>query len=155
MLYTASFFEPQYQSGRLLSISRSIPSGVLVDGELPFFIPTADLLADREAKKIDAFAYTERYRMQIRSNWKKVNKWLESLNPLQPITLLTWQNLGEFCHRNLIAKLVQKYRPDCFGGCDVIRVEMERCYCCGTELLAGLDASFCRNCKTWLNHWSL
>lgn len=155
MLYTASFFEPQYQNGKLLSISRSIPSCVKVNGELPFFIPTADLLADREALKIDALAYTERYRMQIRSNWREIKAWLDSLNPLVHITLLTWQKKGEFCHRNLIAKLVQKYRPECFGGCDVIRVEMERCSSCGTELLAGLDASFCRNCKTWINHWSL
>lgn len=141
MLYTASFLEPAHHHGLLLSICGSIPRGFRVDGSLQFLTPSTDMLADWEALKIDESAYTERYRMQIRNNWREVKAWLDSLDPKQHVTLLCWEKKGEFCHRNLIAKLVQKYRPECFGGCDLIRVEKERCDRCGSELLAGLDAS--------------
>lgn len=155
MLYTASFLEPAHHHGLLLSVSRSIPSGFKVDGSLSLFAPSADLLVDWKAKKIDEAGYIERYRTQIKESWNSVKAWLDSLNSLQHTTLLCWEPKNAFCHRNLVAKLVQRYRPDCFGGCDVIRVEMERCDRCNSELLAGLDASYCRNCKTWINHWSL
>ena len=149
MLYTASYFEPNHQHGFLISISRTVPNSIRVDGSLPFLAPSAELLADWKAKKISEAGYVERYREQIKESWSEVKVWLDSLNRQQHTTLLCWERRGKFCHRNLVAKLVQKYRPDCFGGCDVVRVEMEKCQRCSESLRPGLDASFCPGCKTW------
>lgn len=155
MIYTASYFFATHQHGLLVSISRSSPAGFKVDDRLLFLAPSEDLLAAWKTKVLDESGYVDRYRTQIRESWRSVKDWLDSLNPKQHSTLLCWEKKGEFCHRNLIAKLVQKYRPDCFGGCDVVRVEMESCERCGTKMHPGLDASFCPGCQTWINHWSL
>lgn len=155
MLYTASYFEPQHHYGRLLSISRSIPQGFKVSNNLKFLIPRAELLTEWETKKIDEAEYRKRYRMQIKESWGEVKAWLNSLDPKQDLTLLCWEVKGTFCHRNLIALLVQKHRTDCYGGRDVVAVDAERCGQCGTKMIPGLDASYCPVCKTWVERWFL
>jgi len=153
MLYTASYFEPKHHHGRKLSISKSVPKGFKVDGSLSFLVPSSQLLTDWKVGQISEDEYTQRYRVQIKQSWSDVTTWLNNLAPQPQTTLLCWERQGEFCHRNLVARLVEKYRPDCFGGRDVARVEMEKCAHCGSELCPGLDASFCRSCKIWINHW--
>jgi hypothetical protein len=66
MLYTASYFEPQYHHGLKISISCTIPRGFKVDGSLPFLAPKLDLLNDWKAQKIDELGYIQRYREQTR-----------------------------------------------------------------------------------------
>jgi len=126
MLYTASYFEPVHHHGKKVAISRSSPKEFKADSQLDFLAPSAELLVDWKNKKIDEAEYTERYRGQIKQSWKQVKAWLDSLNPKEDITLLCWEKTG-FCHRNLVAKLVKHYRPDCFRGCDVVRVEIDKC----------------------------
>jgi hypothetical protein len=145
MIYTASYFETNRHHGQLISISRSIPKWFRVDGRLEFFIPSADLLRDWKGKRIDEAEYTNRYREQIKANLKLIKAWLERLDPKEDQTLLCWEKSGinetlkrwqqmgkwqqerPFCHRNLAIKLVEKYRPDCYGGQDVINYPMPVC----------------------------
>ncbi|KJH69801.1 DUF488 family protein, N3 subclade [Aliterella atlantica] len=149
MLYTASYFEPEHHHGVLLSISRSVPKGFRVDGALDFLAPNAQLLKDWKAKSIDEEAYCQRYRLQLKESWQQVSSWLKSLDAKTNQTLLCWEHQGAFCHRNLIALLVQKHRSDVFGGCDIRRVEIPKCTVCETQLTIGLDANFCSGCRIW------
>ena len=150
MLYTASYFEPQHHHGLKIAISRTVPRGFKVDGSLLFLAPNSDLLNDWKAQKIDEAGYIQQYREQTKGNWGEVKAWLDKLNAKQRLTLLCCcETAGSFCHRALIAKLVKKYRPDCFGGCDVLRFVLPRCQNCSTELIPGLDASFCPVCRIY------
>lgn len=151
MLYTASYQEPAYHHGLLLSISHSIPKGFKADGKLEFLMPNTDLLFDWKGLRLSEAEYIQHYREQIKSSWQEVKAWLDNLDPKQNQTLLCWEPKGKFCHRNLVALLVQKYRPDCFGGCDVIRVEMPLCKHCGSKMIPGLDANYCGSCNIWFN----
>jgi len=67
-----------------------------------------------------------------------IKHWLANLDSQENMTLLCWESsdinkivtkpvaIAEeakerpFCHRNLAIKLVQKFRPDCYGGRDII-----------------------------------
>jgi len=150
MLYTASYFEPQHHHGLKIAISRTVPRGFKVDGSLLFLAPNSDLLNDWKAQKIDEAGYIQQYREQTKGNWGEVKAWLDKLNTKQRLTLLCCcETAGSFCHRALIAKLVKKYRPDCFGGCDVLRFVLPICQNCSTELIPGLDASFCPVCRVY------
>jgi len=149
MLYTASYFAPEHHHGRLLSISRSVPKGFKVDGLLEFLAPNAQLLSLWQAKSIDEDEYCKRYRLQLKESWQQVLSWLKSLDKNTTATLLCYEPKGAFCHRNLVAKLVRKHRPEIFGGCDVRRVEIPKCSLCQVELIIGLDANFCSGCRTW------
>ncbi len=149
MLYTVSYFEPQHHHGLKIAVSRTIPRGFKVDGSLLFLAPSSDLLNDWKAQKIDESGYIQRYREQIKDNWIEVKLWLDSLNSKQRLTILCYEKAGSFCHRTLIIKLVKKYRPDCFGGCDVLRFELPLCQNCSTELIPGLDSNFCPVCRVY------
>jgi len=140
VIYTASYFEPNRHHGKLLSISRSIPQGFQVEGRLEFFIPIADLLQDWKKQRIGKVEYTDRYREQIKANLKTIQAWLSDLDPKEDMTLLCWERSGKdrtlvssqgksqlneeqpFCHRNLVIKLVYRFRLDCYGGTDVIKL---------------------------------
>ncbi len=153
MLYTASYQEPAHHHGLLLSICLEIPKTFKVDGEIRFLIPNADLLADYQAKRIEQADYTQQYREQIKHCWGDVKQWLDNLDASQDQTLLCAVPKSVFSHNHLVAKLVKKYRPDCFGGCDVIRVEMPLCKHCNSKMTPGLDASYCASCNVWKAHW--
>jgi len=118
MLYTASYFEPENHHGQLISASRSRPKSITVASSLKFLAPSAALLKDWKIG-ITEDTYTDRYRSEIRDNWTEVKDWLDTLDPQVDATLCCWEKAGDFCHRNMIAKLVSHYRSDCFGGCDV------------------------------------
>lgn len=151
MLYIASYLEPAHHHGRLLSICTSVLENFKTDGKLEFLIPSTDLLIGCEIKQIDRAEYTKYYREQIKQQWQEVKRWLDSLDSKSHSTLLCCQPQGTFCHKSLVAKLVQKYRPDCFGGCDVLRVEMPLCKHCGSKMIPGLDANYCYSCNIWFN----
>ncbi|ACK70822.1 conserved hypothetical protein [Gloeothece citriformis PCC 7424] len=167
MIYTASYFEPHRHHGQLFSISRSVPQGFRVDGRLEFFVPNANLLQDWKQKRINEEEYINRYREQIKTNFKAIKAWLSDLNPKKHITLLCWERSGvdetlkrweetgqwkeeqPFCHRNLAIKVIQKFRPDCYGGRDILHVTMPVCQNCLSEVIPGSiiegfdDAHYC------------
>jgi uncharacterized protein YeaO (DUF488 family) len=149
-IFTASYFQPEFHHGKLISISRSQPKSFRVADTLSFLVPSAELLADWKQQAIDEAAYIQRYREQIAAAWKTVKGWLDTLKPAEDSTLLCWEQKGEFCHRNLVAQLVQKHRPDCYGGRDIVRVGMPECKKCGADVIPGLDASFCPTCQEWV-----
>lgn len=172
MIYSASYFEPNRHHGQLISISRSLPQGFRVDGRLEFFVPNTDLLRSWKEKLIGEEEYTNRYREQIKANFKTIKTWLSNLDPKVDMTLLCWERSGidetmkrwqegqwheehPFCHRNLALKLVQKFRPDCYGGTDVLNLTMPVCRECLSEVIPALitegydDANYCPKCRTW------
>lgn len=119
MIYSASFFEPQNHYGKLISIARSEPGKVKLDGKLEFFVPSAKLLRDYDCKDIDHFEYIDRYREEMRVKLPQIRAWIDSLDPKIDMTLLCWEKQGKFCRRNLAIAFVESWRPDCFGGRDV------------------------------------
>lgn len=128
-VYTASFFQPDTHHGKVLSIARSTPSdlpvGVVVDDKLEFFMPTKKLhILWKENKTKDDFAwegYTKQYKEEtIVPNFKTIRDWIDNLDPDEDLTLCCWETKGH-CHRNLVARLIEKRRPEIWGGCDVVR----------------------------------
>jgi uncharacterized protein YeaO (DUF488 family) len=119
MIFTASYFQGENHHGKRISISRSEPRGAVTDGKLWLFVPDASLLADYRAGRLDERGYTARYREQVRRQFPKIKAWLDALDPDEDLTLLCWEKAGDFCHRNLAIKFVERYRPDCFGGKDI------------------------------------
>ena len=118
MIFFASYFEPQNHHGEIISISRSNPREFSKIRRIELFVPSKSLLYDYK-KGLSNESYIERYREEIRGNWGKIKLWLLAIEPTSDKTLRCWERTDEFCHRNLVAKIVEKYRPDCFGGCDV------------------------------------
>lgn len=119
MIYTASYFQPDNHHGQVISISLSAPRNVKKHGEIKMFAPNRELLNDYKAKRVDDEGYVARYREQLRPIWPQIKEWLDSLNPDEDMTLCCWEKAGEFCHRNLVIKFIETYRPDCLGGQDV------------------------------------
>lgn len=181
MIYTASYFEENCHHGRLISISRSEPKRIRIHDKLDFLVPSAELLRDWKSNLIDVAGYTARYREEVRQNWKSVKTWLNSLDPVEDQTLLCWEGSGidetlkrwqetgqwreeqPFCHRNLAIKLVERYRPDCYGGRDVLLVPKLLCDSCNQPVIPALipnppqspdeipyaGAHFCPQCRSY------
>lgn len=59
--------------------------------------------------------YTDGYRELLRRRWPAVKAWLDSLSPTVDLTLVCYcppKSSGAFCHRQLIAQLLARWRPD-------------------------------------------
>jgi uncharacterized protein YeaO (DUF488 family) len=162
-IYTASYFEPKHHHGKLISISRSIPKNFAVQEQLFLLAPSRSLLDDWKTGSIDPQQYTSQYRKELLPNLPKIQQWLNAIDSADDFTLLCWERAGEFCHRNLAIKLVEKFRPDCFGGCDVPAQDPNKaefgeraisaegtCPKCHVQLMPGLDHSFCPSCHRWV-----
>ena len=119
MIYTACYHWRNHHHGLKISISQTIPEGFKVDGSLSFFKPSAYLLNAFKKKTINQDGYIDRFREEIRQNLPHIKLWMTTIKPEEDMTLLCHEPPGQFCHRNLILKLVEKYRPDCLGGADM------------------------------------
>jgi hypothetical protein len=115
MIKICSFFElpiEEQRIGPVFSIANSYPHKVRgVAGKVACLVPK---WADVEAYKdhqISEQEFTARYRELIQERWPAVKKWLDSLQPGDELYLCCWEREG-FCHRYLVAKLIQKFRPD-------------------------------------------
>ena len=123
-VYTASYFETNNHHGKLISISRTIPSDFKgVKQTLDFLAPSSSLLQAWK-KKQDETAYIDRYRQECRINLEKIKSYIAKLKSEEDETWLCWERAGSFCHRELAIKFVQLYRPDCYGGCNVRRSDV-------------------------------
>lgn len=118
MIYTASYFTPETHHGLLISISRGVPQGFRIYSRLPFFTPS-EMLLNLWKKEHNQDTYINQYKKECLANFSLIKDWLNTLEPQTDQTLLCYEKAGEFCHRNLAIKFVEKYRPDCYGGCDV------------------------------------
>lgn len=56
--------------------------------------------------------YTRLYFKLLSDRWEAVRPWLKSLEPAEDITLLCFCREGQFCHRKLIGRVINRYRPD-------------------------------------------
>jgi hypothetical protein len=115
MIYTASFFRKDHWHGTPISISLYAPKWYQGD-QLLILAPSKKLLNDWK-RGMSEDNYTERFRNELMliSKWSLVRNWLDNLNPTIDLTLLCYEKPGEFCHRNLIFKMVERHRPDCLG----------------------------------------
>jgi uncharacterized protein YeaO (DUF488 family) len=120
MIYTASYFQKENHHGKLVSVSRTIPKIFSTMETLNFFTPSSFLLKDWKDGVITKEQYIARFRKEIRGNLPKITEWVNKLDPSVDLTLLCWEKAGEFCHRNLIIKFIERDRPDCYGGCDIL-----------------------------------
>ncbi|MFQ5510143.1 MAG: hypothetical protein ACE5FN_12545 [Leptospirillia bacterium] len=118
--------------GQVLSIDNSYPRNIgQVHGRLKFLAPprkVARAFRQRNTagplritkpngevvirhEPITQEAFIEAYRQHLEANWAQVSHWLESLDPRDELYLCTWTTDG-FDHRQLVARLIQHYRPD-------------------------------------------
>lgn len=56
--------------------------------------------------------YITGYRRLLAARWQEVQTWLDALRPDVDITIVCYCRKGAFCHRHLIARMLQKHRPD-------------------------------------------
>ena len=81
-------------------------------GEVRCLIPDWDLVKAHRAGNISQSEVFSSYERGLESQWDRVTEWLSSLTPDEDVTLLCHEREGEFCHRQLVAELVRKHRPD-------------------------------------------
>jgi uncharacterized protein YeaO (DUF488 family) len=125
VIFTASYGNRAHHHGQRISTSLSVPKCFKPDGELEFFKPTWDMLNAWKASAQDDAAWAEyeaQYWELLKVREAEVKSWLQSLSRSRPIphlTLLCHEKDDQYCHRRLVAKVVEKYRPDLWGGRDV------------------------------------
>ena len=98
--------------GPVYSIANSYPRNVgKVHGKIKCLVPEwKDVKAYKE-HQISEEEFTKRYRKLIVERWSEVKRWMQSLDPADELYLCCWEQTG-FCHRYLVARLLQKFRPD-------------------------------------------
>ncbi len=72
------------------------------------------IVKGHQTGKVSDEEYTKVYKYILgnKQNWPKVKAWLKSLRADEDITLLCFCREGKFCHRQLIAEMIRKWRPD-------------------------------------------
>lgn len=129
-IYAASLFESRHHHGRRVAVCRSLPKGAVVDRHLRFLAPPADLLLDWNSwKQYEAGItddherqYKERYWAHLLSVWDQLSRYLDGLPTDETETWLCWEKPDEFCHRNLLLKVIERDWPQHMGkggGADV------------------------------------
>lgn len=117
--YFASYFQPENHHGVIVSISRSEPKQFIRVPKCVSLVPSQQLLSDWKQGMSEA-EYVDRYREEVRSNWANILFWLRvKAGQEEDLTLCCWEKSGEFCHRNLAAKIVERHFPANYGGCDI------------------------------------
>jgi hypothetical protein len=114
MIYFTNFFNWENQFGTVISISNSEPDGTNIPN-LGIFVPEWTAVSQFKKDK-DWDKYVASYRELCRSRWSQIKIWLDGLDPSIPQTLCCWEPEPTYCHRSLVAKIVEKYRPDCYRG---------------------------------------
>ena len=131
MIYLTGFQNWEKQFGKLVSIANSEPEGFKGNVDrLHFFAPNwKDVNLWKTSFKADADweNFVAMYRLVCRERWRSIAHWLKNLNPEEDTTLLCWERASSRCHRSLVAKIVEHYRPDCYGGLDVQNPYRKRC----------------------------
>ena len=123
MIYFTGFWNWEKQHGRLISIANGEPPVFKDIERLTFFVPdwkSVQLWKSSLKTDDDWKAFVAAYRILCRERWDAIARWLDKLDPKADSTLLCWEPKSSVCHRMLAAKIVQHYRPDCYGGLDVL-----------------------------------
>lgn len=98
--------------GKVYSISNSELRGVQVDGKIRCLVPSWGLVSRYKHEGLSEEEFIDRYREELRRNWKNVKRWLNGLEDDDEIWLCCWEREGEFCHRRLVYKMLVKWRSD-------------------------------------------
>lgn len=86
-------------------------------GHLQIFAPTQELLDFWKNSSQDAAAwedYKEQFKVIMQQRMPQVKEWLEGLSFDRNATLLCYPE--KYCHRSLVGLIIEKHRPDCWGG---------------------------------------
>ena len=97
---------------RGIAISASVPPWATVQGKVDCLVPTWEMVRAYKAGRLSQADYVEQYRDLLAERWAHVTAWLDSLDADQDLTLCCWEPAGRFCHRQLVALLVRRHRPD-------------------------------------------
>ncbi len=95
-----------------VAISASVPPWASVQGNVACLVPTWEMVRGYKAGRLSQDEYTRQYRNLLAERWADVKVWLASLDAEQDVTLCCWEPAGQFCHRQLVALLVRRHRPD-------------------------------------------
>ena len=118
MLTFASWYERWNWRGKLMRISntagrkKGLKKDVYNWGVISCLIPAWELVKAYRAGRITQEEYASAYVCGLQEKRDQVSEWLASLKPDEDVTLLCHEKEGEFCHRLLVAELVNKRRPD-------------------------------------------
>jgi hypothetical protein len=120
MIFGASLYQTQYHHGKLIPVVFLVPYfyDFPLEPALEFFVPESKRFKNARYLRLSEKDQTEIYLEQLLKNKKLIMDWLAILKPHEDITLLSFEEAGQFSHRNLAIRCVKKYRPDCYGGMD-------------------------------------
>jgi Protein of unknown function, DUF488 len=121
MIYFSSYNNRLNHHGTLVAISLKQPFPTPL--HLEFFQPTPGMLAAWKKGKqsqADWDAYCKSYWKLLKQPRREglIHEWLNGLTSADEMTLLCYEADDTFCHRSLVAQIVQKYRPHIYGGRD-------------------------------------
>lgn len=114
MIFTSHY--SGHAIGKRTSISIHPPKG-WKGGHLQLFAPTKDLLEFWKKSSQDADVweeYKEQFKAIIQQRMPRVKEWLKGLSFDKDMTLLCYPE--KYCHRSLVGLIIEKHRPDCWGG---------------------------------------
>ncbi len=158
-IYGAAFSEPQRHHGTLFSIAATTPINLRIT-TLSFLVPNPDETAAGQSA-------VKRFATRIN---KPLRKWLESIDPALDITLLdeppsgsdeqlerwtttgVWREEKPFAFRTVVIDSIRAIQPKLLGGNNVEQIPLPRCPQCLGELIPGLSASYCPQCKRYTHH---
>lgn len=110
MFYTGYYSKlGEYKSAglKLVSISRTKPKGLTVDGDIPELYPEKDLLWGFKNMDIEEMEYTSKYLDQLdRIGIKDILLKIHSFG--NDVVLLCWEAPGKFCHRHILADYINR-----------------------------------------------
>jgi len=75
-------------------------------------VPRKDMVWGYRYHGLSEQDYTTQYFKLLSDRWNDVRTWLKSLSNDEDITLLCYCREGQFCHRTLIKRVINRYRPD-------------------------------------------
>lgn len=115
MIKICSFFclpIEEQRIGPVYSLANSYPRKVgAVAGKVKCLVPPREIVTAFKHRQITEKEYTDCYREHLRRNWQEVKQWLDGLTLEDEMYLCCYERKG-FCHRILVAKLIQKFRGD-------------------------------------------
>ena len=114
MVKVMSFFDVWWGAeveAKIWSIANTVPKVMewRVKGRVECLVPSWKDVDEFKAGKIDEAEFVSRYRKLMVKRWVSVKKWLDGLKGDE--ILCCWERDG-FCHRYLVAKVIEKFRGD-------------------------------------------
>jgi len=127
-IHVASFFEPQNHRGRPLSIAMCQPKKFQDIKIITCLLPTWSLVSRYRTGKITKEEYEQIYEDKILKHltpYILISQILDAVGKrIKEATLLCWEKEGEFCHRTLVYKWLEKQKKERPGIWEVELGEM-------------------------------